>query len=299
MAIGARLIKRRIRSVQNTRKITGAMELVAASKMRRAADLTLASRAYAKTAGEIVTRARQDVDERIHPLLGGRRNPQASLVIIVASDRGLCGGFNVQLSKAAVNFLKERNETLVIATVGKRAAIAVRRAGLEITTVFESISNAPSFDHSAPVGAYAYDLFIKKTVDRVFVIYTDYRSALSQVPTVEQLLPIIPEAELANMSAHDEDDVWKDGGETGKALFEPSAEKIFDALLPRVLETKIYQSLLESAASEHAARMMAMKNATKNAGEMIESLQFTYNQARQAGITQEMLEITSGKSAIE
>ncbi len=299
MPANTRLIKRRIRSVQNTRKITGAMELVAASKMRRAAESTLKSRSYTKAAQEIVHGARKDVDANIHPLLAGRKTPKTSLVIIVASDRGLCGGFNTQLSKKAVQFLESREETVRIATVGKRAAAAVRRAGKEIETVFESIAGAPTFDGSAPIGTYAYKLFMDGEVDRVFVVYTDYQSALSQVPTVEQLLPVMPEDEIQALGNEDAEEETLESDELTDALFEPGARQIFDALLPRLLETRVYQALLESAASEHAARMVAMRNATKNAGEMLESLKFTYNQARQAGITQEMLEITSGKSAIE
>ncbi|MCR4278566.1 MAG: ATP synthase F1 subunit gamma [bacterium] len=315
MPANTRLIKRRIKSVLNTRKITGAMELVAASKMRRSAESTHASRAYTKGAWEIVDEARKDVDENIHPLLGGRRVPKASLVLVIASDRGLCGGFNVQLAKTAITFLKGRNENLLIATIGKRASQAVKRAGYEITTAFESIANAPSFEQSVPIGSYAYNAFIKGDVDRVFVVYTDYKSALSQIPAVEQLLPIIPESDLKDLEFTEEkitDKMDEDEGLYGSKkkkqktddgfqsiLFEPNPQQVFDALLPRLLETRIYQFLLESASSEHAARMMAMKNATKNAGDMIQSLQFTYNQARQAGITQEMLEITSGKAAIE
>lgn len=298
MPANTRLIKRRIRSVQNTRKITGAMELVAASKMRRAAEMTLASRAYSRTANAILESSRTEVNERVHPLLGGRRIPHASLVVVVASDRGLCGGFNIQLSKKAIAFLRGRNEKLIIAAVGKRAAHAVKRAGFEVGAVFESISNAPSYERTETIGTYAYAAFMSGDVDRVFFVYTDYKSALSQIPTVEQFLPMIPESELAGMAA-DADDAGDGQSETGSMLFEPGAEAVFNALLPRVLETRVYQALLESSASEHAARMVAMKNATKNAEEMIGTLQFTYNQARQAGITQEMLEITSGKSAIE
>jgi len=312
MPANTRLIKRRIKSVLNTRKITGAMELVAASKMRRSAESTQASRAYTKGAWEIVNEARKDVDATIHPLLGGRRVPNASLVLVIASDRGLCGGFNVQLAKTAISFLKERNENLVIATIGKRASHAVKRAGFEMTMAFESIANAPTFEESVPIGTYAYNAFMNGEVDRVFVVYTDYRSALAQTPAVEQLLPIIPEAELKELEmaddpSQDEEESFygagrkkkKEGSGYETIVFEPNPQQVFDALLPRLLETRVYQFLLESASSEHAARMMAMKNATKNAGDMIQSLQFTFNQARQAGITQEMLEITSGKAAIE
>lgn len=298
MALSPRLIRRRIKSVANTRKITKAMELVAASKMRKAIQLTLASRAYAGSAHDVVEHVRTLVDPQTHPLLAGRPNASRTLVIVAASDRGLCGGFNVQLLKKTLEFLRQRAETLSIVTVGKRAEAAIRRAEYPILAAFEALSNAPSFERSRPIGDLAYQEFISGRVDRVFIVYTDFRSAVSVIPTVVQLLPIIPEHELQHLPPQEHDGERPDAGDDG-GIFEPDPQTILDTLLPRLLETRIYQALLESSASEHSARMLAMQNATDNASDMLQDLTLTFNQARQAGITREISEISAGKAAIE
>jgi len=298
MALSPRLIRRRIKSVANTRKITKAMELVAASKMRKAIQLTLASRAYAGSAHDVVEHVRALVDPQTHPLLAGRPNATRTLVIVAASDRGLCGGFNVQLLKKTLEFLRQRAETLSIVTVGKRAEAAIRRAEYPILAAFEAVSNAPSFERSRPIGDLAYQEFISGRVDRVFMIYTDFKSAVSVIPTVVQLLPIIPEQELQHLPPQEQDEERADGGDD-RGIFEPDPQTILNTLLPRLLETRIYQALLESSASEHSARMLAMQNATDNASDMLQDLTLTFNQARQAGITREISEISAGKAAIE
>lgn len=311
MALSPRLIRRRIKSVANTRKITKAMELVAASKMRKTVQLAQASRPYAATMKAMVDEVRQLVDPQTHPLLAGRKDVAASLVIVAASDRGLCGGFNSQLLKKTMEFLRSRTESDIrVITVGRRAEAAVRRAGYQIVAAFDAISNAPSFERTQPIGDYVYKEFMAGHVDRAFVVYTDFRSAITQVPTATQLLPIIPEAELVGQEAKVEEDESDDEGHVrpdneeegvyeSAILFEPNPEKVLDALLPRLLETRIYQTLLESSASEHSARMMAMRSATDNASDMLQDLTLTFNQARQAGITREISEISAGKAAIE
>lgn len=302
MAVSTRVIKRRIRSVANTKKITKAMELVAASKMRRAVQMTLASREYSATAVRIVEDVRKLVDPMAHPLLAGRPVAKRSILIAAASDRGLCGGFNAQIVKKAMEFLRGRTETIDVVTVGRRAELAVRRAGYRILASFEAISNAPSYERTTPIGRLAYDEFMNGSADRVFLAYTDFRNAVTQVPTVVQLLPIIPEGEMkATEGAREKgtDDATEDVGVEPDVLFEPDARTILDTLLPRLLETEIYQSLLESAASEQSARMLAMRSATDNASGMLQDLTFTYNQARQATITREISEISAGKAAIE
>jgi F-type H+-transporting ATPase subunit gamma len=310
MALSPRLIRRRIKSVGNTRKITKAMELVAASKMRKTVQLAQASRPYATTIKAMVDDVRQLVDPQTHPLLAGRQDVTASLVIVAASDRGLCGGFNSQLLKKTMEFLRSRTESDIrVITVGRRAEAAVRRAGYKIVAAFDAISNAPSFERTQPIGDFTYKEFMAGHVDRVFVVYTDFKSAIAQVPMTAQLLPIIPEAELVGQEAKieeeevDEDSWYKpkeeEGSDESAVLFEPNPEKVLDALLPRLLETRIYQTLLESSASEHSARMMAMRSATDNASDMLQDLTLTFNQARQAGITREISEISAGKAAIE
>lgn len=323
MAISTRLIKRRIRSIANTRKITKAMELVAASKMRKAVQMTLASRAYSNTAKKLVDEIRGLVDPSLHAMLTGARpanrrpqtadraatafanavaQPIRALVIVASSDRGLCGGFNAQLLKKALEFLRGRTSgEIKVVTVGRRADGAVRRAGYEVMASFEAISNAPSYLGAKPVGQLAVQEFISGRADRVFVIYTDFKSALSQVPTVEQLLPVIPESDLPttqSIALPSTDDGLLISYESS-ILFEPNPSRVLNHLLPRLIETRIYQALLESAASEQSARMLAMRSATDNASGMLDDLTFTFNQARQAGITREISEISAGKAALE
>lgn len=317
MAVSTRLIKRRIKSIGNTRKITKAMELVAASKMRKAVQLTLSSRAYSSTVRKLVEEIRGLVDPALHAMLTGiRRNQRTprsnerirTLLIVAASDRGLCGGFNAQLIKKVMEFLRGRPENDFRAvTVGRRAEGAVRRAGIEILASFEAISNAPSFAGARPVGELAVQEFIAGRADRVFVVYTDFRSALSYVPVTEQLLPVVPEADIGSSRAfapkdssdNDEDDGDEEEIDVSSILFEPNPWFVLNQLLPRLIEMRVYQALLESAASEHSARMLAMRSATDNASGMLDDLTFTFNQARQASITREISEISAGKAALE
>ncbi len=302
MAVSTRVIKRRIKSVANTRKITKAMELVAASKMRKSVNLTQASRAYSRVLQQMVNRIRQTVPERSHRLLSAPAKSSSILVIVAASDRGLCGGYNAQLLKKAIEFLASRDgEKVEVVTVGRRAELAVKRAGYPIIASFEAISNAPSFERSAPVGEFVFQSFIEQRVDRVFIVYTDFKSALAQIPTATQLLPIIPEADLKEDggSVEEEDQANEAPIDAPDILFEPSPQDVLVSILPRLLETQVYQSLLESSASEHSSRMMAMRSATDNATDMLQDLTFTFNQARQASITREISEISAGKAAIE
>ncbi|MEO5927386.1 MAG: ATP synthase F1 subunit gamma [Patescibacteria group bacterium] len=314
MALSPRLIRRRIKSVANTRKITKAMELVAASKMRRTVQLTQASRPYSTSLEAMVADVRRLIDPASHPLLAGRPEAKASLVVVAASDRGLCGGFNSQVLKKTMEFLRSRQEhDIRVVTVGRRAEASVRRAGYKIVAAFDAISNAPNFERTQPIGEFIYNEFIKGNVDRVFMVYTDFKSPVSQIPNTMQLLPIIPEAELVGQELMQEPMEEERDEEEGyfkrntaeeelnesPVLFEPNPEKVLDALLPRLLETQVYQALLESSASEHSARMLAMRNATDNASDMLQDLTLTFNQARQAGITREISEISAGKAAIE
>jgi F-type H+-transporting ATPase subunit gamma len=297
MAVSTKIMKRRIKSIANTRKITKAMELVAGAKMRKSVHLATASKSYAGSIQTIMDTVRSLVDPATHPLLVGKPQPQSTLVIVAASDRGLCGGYNSQILKKTVEFLRGRGESIRVATVGKRAEQAVKRAGYEISASFEAISNAPSFERTRPVGTLAYTEFMDTKVDRVFIISMEFKSAVVQVPIVKQLLPIMPEKEMhpGQLLRDAQDDTHLETG----ILFEPSPRSVLDSLIPRFLEMQIYQALIESSASEHSARMMAMRNATDNASDMLQDLSFTYNQARQATITREISEISAGKAAIE
>jgi F-type H+-transporting ATPase subunit gamma len=300
MAVSTRLIQRRIKSIKNTHKITKAMELVAASKMKKSVQMTLASRAYAYASRAIVDEIMHLVDPSMHALLTGKREGSPSkkeslntLVLVCSSDKGLCGGFNTNCLRKTFEFLRSRSgDALKTATVGRKANGAVKRAGFEVSASFEAISNAPSYERSRPVGSYVVNEFVNGNADRVFAVYMDYQGALRQVATVEQLLPLIPEHAIAESRKRIE------SGESDIA-FEPDPRRVLDALLPKLVETRVYQALLESSASEHSSRMMAMQNATDNASGMIDDLTLAYNQARQAGITQEISEISAGKAALE
>ncbi len=318
MALSTRRLKSRLKSVTNTRKITKAMELVAGAKMRRAVQMALDSRPYSGALKRIVEEIRPLIDQRSHPLMYGRPEAKKTLLIVAASDRGMCGGFNTQLVRKVTEFVKTRTEPVTAITMGKKVESAIRRLDLNILASFSAASNAPSFDRVTGLGQMAYDEFLSGRVDRVFLCYSDFKSAVSQVPTIVQLLPVIPENELQNvpeegLHSHEEElsgmtDTEKLDWERRHAqrywqdytlTFEPSPRYVLDHMLPRLIDTRLYQATLESSASEQSARMMAMRSATDAATEMIDSLSLTYNQARQAGITREISEISAGKATLE
>ena len=318
MAVSTRRIKARIKSIGNTRKITKAMELVAGAKMRRAVQMTVDSRHYSGSVKLITDDIRQMIHQQSHPLLYGRKVAQKTILIVAASDRGMCGGFNSQLVKKSQEFIKSRTEPVSLIVIGKKIESPMRRTNAAILASFPSISNAPSFERSKSVGQLAYDEFLDKRADRVFLCYSDFRSAISQVPTIVQLLPIIPEAELLATDGLDwseKDEKLEDMGESERVAyerehaerywqdysltFEPTPRYVLDHLLPRLIDTRLYQAMLESTASEHSSRMMSMRSATDSATEMLDTLTFTFNQARQASITREISEISAGKAALE
>jgi len=318
MALSTRRLKARLKSVTNTRKITKAMELVAGAKMRRAVQMTLDSRHYSNSVKRIVDDIRPMIDQRSHQLLYGRFEARKTLLIIAASDRGMCGGFNTQLARKVQDFVKARGEKVVTVTIGKKIESGIRRLGLDILASFSAVSNAPSYERVVGVGQMAYEEFLSGRVDRVFLCYSDFKSTVSQVPTIVQLLPIVPEEDLKDIPEEDwhrHADELSDMSENQRlewdrahaerypqdytVTFEPTPRYVLDHLLPRLTDTRLYQATLESAASEQSARMMAMRNATDAATEMIDSLSLTYNQARQAGITREISEISAGKASLE
>ncbi|MEK7105431.1 MAG: ATP synthase F1 subunit gamma [Patescibacteria group bacterium] len=293
MAVNPRTIRGRIKSVKNTRKITKAMELVAASKMRRAVSSLLGTRPYAGLAWETVRSVAKITDPSMHPLLAPRKEINKVLFVLITSDRGLCGGFNARMLKEAMKTLATYGSTAVeVITVGKRGADTMRRVGKPIVASFVDLTNNPKYSDIRPIARLVLEEYQKGTYDKVVMGYTDYISALTQVPNLVQLLPLTTIDISEPTTKHEE-------VTTTEYVFEPSPMEVLDALLPKIVETKVWQALLESAASEHSARMMAMRNASEAAGDMIDSLTFTFNQARQAGITREIAEISSGKAALE
>jgi F-type H+-transporting ATPase subunit gamma len=301
MAVQTRTIKRRIKSVKNTRKITKAMELVAASKMRKAVNSVIGSRPYSKLAWATVKSISSRVDTTLHPLLRQRDEVKKVLVLLITSDRGLAGGFNTNILKKTRETIKALGDGVEIQTVciGKRGADAMRRMDLPIMASFLDITNNTTFEEVLPIGQMVIEEFIAGSFDKVLVAYTDFVSAIAQAPLILELLPLSSEEEMAELGKVGEESQVGQVGVEGEYTFEPSPEKVLDQILPRLVETMVYQAVLESAASEHSARMMAMRSASDAAADMIDDLTFTFNQARQASITQEIAEISSGKAALE
>lgn len=310
MAVSPRLIRRRIKSITNTRKITKAMELVAAAKMRKAIAAVLATRPYAEAAWRAVEEIAQRADTSAHPLLRQQQAADRILVILFTSDRGLCGGINSRMTKRLLEFLRDRDAARVdFVAVGKKGQQLLGRRGLNLVASFANPAHNPRLTEIFPIARIAMDDFIAGDYDSVHLAFTDYRSSLIQEPLIRQLLPISRVSELGDIARRavgagsDE----KSGGEAlnltsahgGEYLFEPSPEAVLRTMLPRLVETQIFQALLESLASEHSARMMAMRTASDSANDMIGQFTLMLNQARQAGITMEIAEISSGKAALE
>jgi F-type H+-transporting ATPase subunit gamma len=289
MAVGKEL-KRRIKSVKSTKKITKAMELVAASKMRRAISATLASRPYASYSWDVLQNLAGLKAETSHPLLEVRE-PKRTLVVLVTSNRGLCGAYNAQIIRETIKFIKEEKDLgheLSFVTVGKRGDAMLRRLGQKIIATFGDLPDTIRLQNVAPVANLVTDMFKQKEVDRVYVAFTDFVSALSQKPNLRRLLPIeIPEEGMV-------------AGEkpVNEYLFEPNYDILMPLLVEKLARMQLFQMLLESRASEESSRMIAMKNATDAAGEMIDDLTLEFNKARQASITQEISEISAGMASV-
>ncbi|MDO8425765.1 MAG: ATP synthase F1 subunit gamma [bacterium] len=332
MSVSPRLIRRRIRSVQNTKKITKAMEMVAAAKMRRAVAAALKSRAYAKLAWRMIATLEGTVAEEIHPLLRApigvtqrQLGGEGSLYIVMASDRGLCGGFNAALFREVRRDVQERKETNVrFVAVGKKAEQFIRRQGWTLDASFTDIGAAPSIAALRPVAKIAMETFMREEVHRVRIAFTDFISSLRQQPTVRTLLPLRRFTELETYSSSRQlddspsvrrdddpssarhfDDPGKEKSHTThnaqtvqEFLFEPNPKAVLDTMLPRLVELQVYQAYLDAGASEHSARMLAMRSASDAATDMIYSLTLSFNRARQAMITQEIAEISAGSAAL-
>jgi len=281
-------IKRRIGSVQNTRQITKAMELVAASRMRKAQEAALGSRSYSHMARELLTRLAQLAEVTDQPLFK-KRAVKARLLVVITSDRGLAGAYNSNALRKYVTELKADKaadiKSYTIA-VGQRAAQFVGRlTDTEVVAVFRNLPKELQPHDLQPLIRQAIDLFTSQKVDKVDVIYTHFYSSINQQPN---MLPMLP-------AGFSETPV---GQELAQAEFEPSVSAVLDATAKRLIDAQVWQALLESVASEESMRMLAMKNATDNANDLVDDLTLAYNNARQASITQELAEITGGAEAM-
>ncbi len=286
-ASNVRTIRRRIRSVQNTAKITKAMEMIAASKMRRAQQRVLAGRPYAQKLMEVLGHlaVRTEGMENIHPLLQ-TREPKNIQVVHITPDRGLAGGLNANLNRRAIQFILEEKLKVSLITVGKKGRDFMVRHGQTVRAVFTDLGDRVSVADILPISRIVTDDYTSGAVDRVYLLYSRFVSTIVQQPTLQRLLPIEPPAEER---AHRQADY----------IYEPSAQDVLATLLPRFVDMQIYQAMLEASASEQSARLVAMRNATDNAKEMVESLTLELNKARQSSITAELLDITGGVVALE
>ena len=295
-----REIRRRIRSVRNIAKVTRAMQMVAASKMRRAQEQALASRDYAAKAWEIFTHlsAQTGNTAQLHPLLTQRDDIKNTAIIMITSDKGLAGAYNGNIIRAVTRFMREHNqEDASLITVGRKGRDFMVRFGRKVVADFTEMPDRPTTLDITPIARLAIDGFLTGEYDEVHLAFTDFINTLRQEPTIFTLLPIRPESaqdRLAQQYSNLEISTMS----RAAYIYEPSPGAILDTILPRFIELQLYQALVESLASEHSARMVAMRNATENANELIEDLTLTYNKARQEAITKEMLDIAGGAEAL-
>lgn len=299
---GTKEIKRRIKSVKNTKKITKAMELVAASKMKRAVASTLNSRLYAGYSWEILTSIANSTSEISHPLFNTRDkkdNRQKNiLLILITSSRGLCGAYNAQVIKKALLLIKQENNNanIHVVTIGKKGDVAMRRVGQSVVASFFELPDHISTSDVNPISKLAIDEYSLGNYDKVLVAYTDFISALTQKPNIKQILPISKQ-DLKELVDNLSDEKIVTEKKTDY-LFEGDFNKLIGSLAEKITRMQIYQMLLESNASEQSARMVAMKNASEASGEMIDDLTLVFNKARQANITREISEISAGMASV-
>lgn len=287
MAVGKE-IKTQIASIGSTRKITSAMEMVAASKMRKAQDRMQSSRPYARSIRGVIQHLAKANPEYRHLYMQEREVKRVGF-IIVATDRGLCGGLNVNAFKAAVSKMKEfhdQNVEVDICALGSKAITFFRNYGGNVVAAKGGLGESPELEQLIGSIKVMLDAYEEGKLDRLFIISNEFVNTMTQKPSVEQLLPLKAEEDDEKLNHH-----WD-------YLYEPDAKELLNGLLTRYIESLVYQAVVENNACEQAARMLAMKNATENAGNLIDELQLVYNKARQAAITQEISEIVSGAAAV-
>ncbi|MBA7486212.1 ATP synthase gamma chain [subsurface metagenome] len=280
-----RLIRRRIRGVQGTAKITRAMEMIATSKMRRTQERGLAGRPYAEKIHQVIAdlEALPETGRVLHPLL--HRRPVNKIAIVhITPDRGLCGGLNANLNRRVASFILEQGVPVTLIVVGRKGLDFMRRHGQDIRAEFTRLGDQPSLLDTLPISRIIIDDYTNGVIDSVYLGYAQFISTMLQRPILQQILPVEP----ATLPA----------GQNVDYIFEPCPNVVLGELLPRFVEMQVYHAILEAIASEQSARMVAMRNATDNANELIEDLTLMYNKARQESITKELLDIIGGAIAL-
>ncbi|HEX3420576.1 MAG TPA: ATP synthase F1 subunit gamma [Candidatus Udaeobacter sp.] len=283
-------IRRRIKSIRSTAQITKAMQMVAASKMRKAQQHALAGRPYAELMNKVLVSLQKRTNPQLHPLLE-IRPVKKELVLVISTDKGLCGGLNTNLFREAANFDQTKSAFVVS---GKKGRQFIARTKRELLADFE-LKDSPSFVESKPLSKFCLEKFLRREVDKVSVLYTHFINTISQRALLQTLLPIssfdLPKGASTEESKQDLDPMLG-------YVFEPKAEELLGFVLPYYIQFQVFQMILDARASEHSARMVAMKNATDNAEQFIKDLTLEYNKMRQAGITTELLEIATAQMAL-
>jgi len=285
---GGKEITTKIRSIENTKKVTSALEMVSASKIRKSQELMNATRPYARMIRRVMGHLSRANPEYRHPFTVRRDDIRKVGYIIVSTDRGLCGGLNTNLFKLVLGSIGEwqgKGAEISLVTLGKRASAFFKNIKVEIAAHASGLGEKPQIEDLIGSIKVMLDAYREEKIDLVYVVYNDFINTMSQQPTLQQLLPL-PETDDEEIR-----DIWD-------YIYEPDAEALLDTVLVRYIEADVYQAVLENLASEHAARMIAMKNATDNAGDLIDELKLVFNKARQAAITQEISEIVGGAAAV-
>jgi F-type H+-transporting ATPase subunit gamma len=278
-----REIRRRIAAVKNIKQITRAMQFVAASKLKRAQDATLQARPYSQKIDEVLADLATVLGDDEHPLLAKRESGKR-LIVLITSDRGLAGPFNTNTIRFAAQAITEHKGDLAVVTVGRKGRDAMRRARVPMEAHFEGFGDRPTFADVLPLARLITDDYLAGTYARVDIVFSQFVSTLTQRPALDTLLPIEPAEDTEGIPGN-------------QFIFEPSPAAVLERLVPRYIATRLFQAVLESKASEESSRMVAMRNATDNAEDLIQDYTLAYNKVRQANITREMIEIASGAQA--
>jgi len=289
----AREMRMRIRSVKNISQVTRALEAVSASKVRKAMAAVAATRAYATKAWQVLTHiARQPGRENLHPLLTLRPQVRNTLVLVITGDRGLAGAYTTNVIRTALQRFSHSEVPVRYIAVGRKGRDLLMRRHKRVIAEFNGLPAAPSFMDVSAIGRLAVDEFLKEQVDEVYLVYTNFINMARQVPVVKKLLPLEVTDEAGRVQDFSHQHL------TAAYIYEPAEREILDEIIPRFTSIQVYQAILESQASEHAARMVAMRNATDNAIELVGELQLEYNKARQQTITNDLLDIAGGAEAL-
>jgi F-type H+-transporting ATPase subunit gamma len=286
----------RIKSIKNLSQVTRALQTVSASKVRKSMQAMSATSAYAEKAMQVLVHlAKQPGHQMLHPLLAERSDIRNTLCILITSDRGLAGSYNVNIVRKTLNYFEEIKTPVSYVAVGRKGRDMLVRRRKKVVADFSQIPTPPRFNDVSAIGWLAVDEFLEKNYDQIFIAYTQFESMLSQIPVVRRILPLFVQTD-------DEVDPYQRQNEARKTngvySYEPGQTEILDEIVPRFTALQNYQSILVAQASENAARMMSMQNATENASELISFLQLDYNKARQQSITNEMLDIAGGAEAL-